>query len=70
MTRHDHRGRFTCGSRPVPREDGAPLLCVRAKNPAAVALGRLSHERRRQAVLARMDVMRRELGLPDWREAR
>lgn len=36
MTRHDHRGRFTTGSRPAPREDGAPLLCARVKSAAHV----------------------------------
>lgn len=37
MTRHDHRGRFTAGSIPAPRETGAPLLCARVKSAPHVA---------------------------------
>lgn len=36
MTRHDHRGRFTAGSRPIPRERGVPLFTAPPKSPPHV----------------------------------
>lgn len=52
MTRHDHRGRFTSGSLPAPRETGVPLLLRRPK------CARVSKGNRTRAMRQRERVMR------------
>ncbi len=62
-TRKDHRGRYTFGSVPEPRESGVPLFTRPAKSAPHVKAEATKRADTRARVLAKAAEMRRELGL-------